>query len=95
MATRNWKSSGATISHSTYGLCLCLAIAEMIGPEASELRKVLVRLSGRQLKYGVAFTRPRLFAGLSALMNALQLIQTYDVNELKQPLRNVIGEAFV
>lgn len=76
--------------------CVCVwQIAEMTGAEASELRNVLIKLSGRQMKYGVAFTRPALFAGLCALMNALQIVESYDINELKQLLRHVIGEALV
>ena len=76
--------------------CVCVwQIAEMTGAQASELRDVLIKLSGRQMKYGVAFTRPALFAGLCALMNALQVVESYDIKKLKQLLRHVIGEALV
>jgi hypothetical protein len=32
--------------------------------EAAEVRRLLVRLSGRQMKWGVEFTEPALLSGL-------------------------------
>ena len=66
-------------------------IAEAKGPEASELRDLLIRLSGRQMKYGVKFTRPALFSGLCSLLNTLELVQRYDVQDLQNTLRKIIG----
>jgi hypothetical protein len=76
--------------------CICVwQIAELEGPEASELRTVLIRLSGRQMKYGVAFTRPALLAGLSSLLNTLDLLDNYNVEELKHLLKSTIGSLLV
>jgi len=73
-------------------------IAEATGPEAQELRVILIRLSGKQMKYKVAFTKPALFTGLCSLLNALDLLEKYDPVELKQMLQaalGALGEAFV
>ena len=57
------------------------------GPEAQELRGVLVRLSGRQMKWAkgegrVPFTGPALLAGLGVLLPMLELLRTHDPNDL-------------
>jgi hypothetical protein len=66
--------------------------------QAAELRVLLVRLSGRQMKYGCDFTEPALLAGLGILIPMLNLLEYYDLNQLKElaaaclpgiyPLRN-------
>jgi hypothetical protein len=74
-----------------------LAVAAMAGvvvwrlareksPEAAELREVLVRLSGRQMKRGKnarSFTEPALLAGLGVLIPMLELLLRYEVQELR------------
>jgi hypothetical protein len=55
-------------------------------PEARELRKVLVRLSGRQMKRGPkarGFTEPALLAGLGVLVPMLYLLDHYDLPTLQ------------
>ena len=55
-------------------------------PEAQELREVLVRLSGRQMKRGPkarGFTEPALLAGLGVLVPMLQLLDHYDLSTLR------------
>ena len=42
------------------------------------MRLLLVRLSGRQMKYGVSFTAPALLAGLTVLLPILGLLQEHD-----------------
>lgn len=66
--------------------------------QGAELRDLLVRLSGRQMKYGCDFTEPALLAGLGILIPMLNLLEYYDLNQLKElaadclpgiyPLRN-------
>ena len=76
--------------------CVCVwQIAESKGAEAGELREVLIRLSGRQMKHGVAFTRPALLAGLCTLLNTFDLLEHYDVETLKNILRQTLGEKSV
>jgi hypothetical protein len=56
-------------------------------PEAAELRRVLIRLSGRQLKYGVEYTEPALLAGLWVLLQMLELLEHYDLDQLRRLLQ--------
>lgn len=51
--------------------------------EAAEFRRLLVRLSGRQMKYGCAFTEPALLAGLGILIPMLCLLERYDLDQIK------------
>jgi Transposase DDE domain len=53
-------------------------------PEATSLRQLLVRLSGRQMKWGTAFTEPALLAGLGILLVMLDVIEQYEVEEIKR-----------
>ena len=55
-------------------------------PEAAELRRVLIRLSGRQMKYRVEYTEPALLAGLWVLLQMLELLEHYDLDELRRLL---------
>jgi hypothetical protein len=100
MHIESWQQESAeAIARRLLVACMACVfvwqIAEAKGPEASELRDLLIRLSGRQMKYGVKFTRPALFAGLCSLLNTLELVQTYDVQDLQNILRKIIGGEFV
>jgi hypothetical protein len=53
-------------------------------PAAEELREILVRLSGRQMKYPVKSTAPALLAGLEKLLAMLDLLERYDIAELRR-----------
>jgi hypothetical protein len=55
-------------------------------PEAAELRRLLIRLSGRQMKYGVQYTEPALLAGLWVLLQMLELLEHYDLDDLRRLL---------
>lgn len=59
-------------------------------PEAHEMRDVLVRLSGRQMRRGTGargFTEPALLAGLGVLLPMLQLLSYYDPADLARLIR--------
>ena len=56
-------------------------------PEASALRQLLVRLSGRQMRWGAAFTEPALLAGLGILLVMLDVMEQYDIEEIKRLAR--------
>ena len=58
-------------------------IAHETGPEASEVRKILVRLSGRQMKWKQEYTYNALYAGLSSLLAMQDLLERYHVDEIK------------
>lgn len=53
-------------------------------PDAGALRQLLVRLSGRQMKWGTAFTEPALLAGLGVLLVMLDVMEQYDIEEIKR-----------
>lgn len=100
MQIESWQQeSGEAIARRLLIACMACVLVWQIaaakGPDAGELRKILVRLSGTQMKYGVEFTRPALFKGLCSLLNTLDLLEKYDPKELKQMLLDLLGESFV
>ncbi len=52
-------------------------------PEATELKGILIRLSGRQTKRKNPHTAPALLAGLWVLLSMLALLNHYDLDHLK------------
>jgi hypothetical protein len=52
-------------------------------PQADDLRKLLVRLSGRQMKWGVEHTAPALLAGLWVYLAMLETLEHHTVTELQ------------
>jgi hypothetical protein len=71
----------------------CVAVwqvAQADGEQAQTLRELLIRLSGRQMKYGVSFTLPALLAGMWVLLSMLEVLDHFDLEELRrlaEPLR--------
>jgi hypothetical protein len=53
-------------------------------PAAAELRTVLVRLSGRQLKRGRGWTTPALLEGVWVLLAMLDMLEHYDLTRLRK-----------
>lgn len=93
------KSAGQEIEHwqqkTAEAIVRRLAIASMAcvivwrlqkdeSPEAEQLRNLLVRLSGRQMAYGKKHTAPALLAGFGVLLSMLDILETYDVESLKE-----------
>ena len=96
MHLESWQQeTGEAVARRLLIACMACVfvwqIAEAKGPEAGELRKILVKLSGRQMKYGVSFTRPALYAGLCSLLTTMDLLEQYNVDELKHMLQEVMG----
>jgi hypothetical protein len=52
-------------------------------PETVALRDLLVRLSGRQVRRGQA-TAPAILAGFWVFLSAIELLEHYDLNDLKK-----------
>ena len=52
-------------------------------PQATELKSVLIRLSGRQMKRRRPVTAPALLAGLHVLLAMLDLLQNYTPDQLR------------
>lgn len=53
-------------------------------PQAEPARKLLVRLSGRQMKRSRPFTEPALLAGLWVLLAMLDVLETYPLDEFQE-----------
>jgi hypothetical protein len=62
--------------------------------DATRLRKVLVRLSGRQMKWGVTDTAPALLAGLEKLLAVADLLVREDLGEILALARRVLPTLF-
>jgi len=59
-------------------------LAREATPEAEELRSLLVRLSGRQMKRKKPWTVPALLAGVWVLLATLELLEDYDLDRLRE-----------
>lgn len=60
-------------------------------PAAAELRRMLVRLSGRQIKYGQSFTLPALLEGTWILLAMLNLLEHCDLSRLNHLAKTYLG----
>ncbi|MCM2375168.1 IS4 family transposase [Aporhodopirellula aestuarii] len=60
--------------------------------EAKKTKKILIRLSGRQMKYGVESTPPALLAGYMILLSMTDLLESpdIDIGQLKQIAANAL-----
>jgi hypothetical protein len=54
------------------------------GAAAADLRRLLVRLSGRQMRRGREATAPALLAGLWVLLAMLAALQEHSVEDLRR-----------
>lgn len=62
--------------------------------EAAKLKKILIRLSGRQMKHGVQDTAPALLAGLEKLLAVLDLEKTENLKETAALARRLLPSLF-
>ena len=63
----------------------CVTVWEIAAAQSDEvqsLRTFLIKLSGRQMKWGVEFTNPALLAGLWVYLSMLEVIDSYSPEEL-------------
>ena len=58
--------------------------------EAAEVRRLLVRLSGRQMKWGVEFTEPALLSGLWVLLALVRVLELHDLDDLLRLAQSVL-----
>lgn len=68
-------------------------LARLRGDDAKQMRDLLVRLSGRQMKRGKnarGFTEPALLAGLGTLITMMDCLQDYSPKQLRQMLNKTI-----
>lgn len=64
-------------------------LARSSEPEAVQLRQILIRLSGRQMKPDKPWTEPALLAGMWTLLAILEVIECYGLQQLRQLARYV------
>lgn len=96
------KSAGMNVEHwqqtSASSIARRLLVASMASvmvwqlarskhPNAPAARKLLVKLSGRQMKRGREFTLPALLAGMWTLLAMLDALETHSVAELRELAR--------
>jgi hypothetical protein len=65
-------------------------VARSQAPEAAEVRRLLVRLSGRQMKWGVEFTEPALLSGLWVLLTLVKVLEHHDLGDLLRQAQPVL-----
>lgn len=80
----HWQQeNGAAIARRLLVAAMACAVAWLLarasGPEAKEFRRILVELSGRQMKTGCPFTVPALLAGLHVFLAFFALLQRYSL----------------
>jgi hypothetical protein len=66
-------------------------VARDPSPQAAELRQGLVRLSGRQMKHGTAWTMPALLAGTWTLLAMLALLKEEELHRLQELAHRFFG----
>jgi hypothetical protein len=69
---------------ATQACVMVWALAQSSHAEADKTRQFLVRLSGRLMKRGKAFTRPALLSGMWVLLAMLDSVERYSVAEIKE-----------
>lgn len=84
-----WQQESAeAIARRLWVACLACAtvwhLARSQHPRAEAARRLLVRLSGRQMKRGIAFTMPALLAGLWNLLAMMEVLEHHSLNDLRE-----------
>jgi hypothetical protein len=59
--------------------------------EAAQLREILIRLSGRQMKWGCPFTLPALLAGMWTLLAMFSILEQHDLQDIQRLARLVLA----
>ena len=65
-------------------------LARSTAPEADQVRKFLIRLSGRQMAHGITYTWPALLAGLWVFLTIADVLSHNDFQEIKALVDRVI-----
>ncbi len=94
------QETAATLSRrllvATMASVVVWRLAREDTPEAEEMREVLVRLSGRQMKRGKkarTFTEPALLAGLGVLIAMLDYLHDHNLEDLRRLTKTVLPSA--
>jgi hypothetical protein len=82
------QESAGAIARRLWVACMACAtvwrVARSEHPQADAARRVLIRLSGRQMKRGVPFTMPALLAGLWNLLAMVNMLEHHSLSELRE-----------
>jgi len=77
-----------------YAVVLVFKLANSDDENAQEIRRFLVKLSGRLMEYGVEYTLPALLSGLWIFLRMMDLLQILSVDELyalKEEAQKIMG----
>lgn len=88
------ESAGALARRLMIASMACVVVWQLAqdkSPEAAQLRDILIRLSGRQIKRGSTFTMPALFAGFWALLSMFSILEDHDLGDLKRLAKQVLS----
>ncbi|MEK6239617.1 MAG: transposase, partial [Planctomycetales bacterium] len=88
------ETAGAIARRLLVACMACVVVwrlARSEAPQASETRRLLVRLSGRQMRHGREFTMPALLAGYWKLLAMISIQEECDLEELKALLQTALG----
>jgi hypothetical protein len=85
----HWKQpDGETIAKRLVVAAMACALVWRLerhpAAEAADLRRLLVRLSGRQMRWGREATAPALLAGLWVLLAMLAVLEDHSVDDLRR-----------
>jgi hypothetical protein len=94
----HWKQQdGEAIAKRLVVAAMACALVWRLGrqpsAEAAALRQLLVRLSGRQMKWGRESTAPALLTGLWVLLAMLAVLEEHSVEELRRFKKLVLDTA--
>lgn len=78
----------------------CVAVMQLqndSSEQATETKRLLIRLSGRQMKYGVESTPPALLAGLMVLLSVTDVLESpdIDIGTLRRVAKNALPFALM
>jgi hypothetical protein len=87
MNAEEWQqeTGGAFAKRLVIASMACLTVWHLqqdTSDEAAKLKRILIRLSGRQMKHRVKDTAPALLAGLEKLLAVVDLMETHDLEEI-------------
>jgi hypothetical protein len=99
MNAEGWEqhSGEAVAKRLVIASTACLTVwclQQEAGEDAAEVRRMLVRLSGRQMKYKVESTASALLAGLEKLLAVLDVLADYDLDEIRTLAKRALPNLF-
>lgn len=91
MASDHTYSDFKAAPDQQYGVILTWRIQRSEDEQNQKIRIFLTRLSGRQQKRGKLESAPAILAGLLILLNTLQLLSEYSIDELNEIATIALG----